>query len=184
VTVFITGCPDDVANYKIFYKPTLEADLEFIHTVESPLDTVFRHYPDYTMAGCYAISAVDSTGNESELSSPVICVDTCNYYEIPNVFTPNNDGYNDILRARTTDFVIRIDMKIYSRSGSLVYETVDPYINWDGMYNGKYVAPGVYYYHCDVYENRITGVETRHYSGFIHVITEKDARLPGEGGKK
>ena len=180
-----SGCPDDVAYYKIFYKPTLDEDLEFIHTVESPQDTVFWHYPDFSMAGCYAISAVDSADNESELSSPVICVDTCNYYEIPNVFTPNNDSYNDILRARTNDLVVRrVDMKIYSRSGSLVYETSDPYINWDGMYNGKYVATGVYYYHCDVYENRITGVETRHYSGFIHVITEKDARLPGEGGKK
>lgn len=177
-------CPDDVAYYKIFYKPMLETDLEYIYTVESPGDTVYRHYPDFSMSGCYAVSAVDSTGNESELSSPVICVDTCNYYEIPNVFTPNNDGYNDILRARTTNVVVRIGMKIYSRTGTLVYETVDPYINWDGMYNGKYVAPGIYYYHCDVYENRITGVEIRHYSGFIHVITEKGARLPGEGGKK
>ncbi|MBA7584084.1 hypothetical protein ES708_26037 [subsurface metagenome] len=156
-------CGIDVVGYKVYYKSKLDMDLGVIGTRNSPEDTTFIHYPELTMAGCYAVTAIDSFDNESAWSMPLICVDNCTYFEIPNVFTPNNDGYNDILRARTTDFVVRINMKIYSRSGSLVYETVDPYINWDGMYNGKYVAPGVYYYHCDVYENRITGVETRHY---------------------
>jgi gliding motility-associated-like protein len=126
------------------------------------------------VAGCYSISAFDSVGNES-LLSPLICIDSCNYYEIPNVFTPNNDGRNDILLARTTGQVEKVDFRLFNRSGSLIFRTEDPRINWNGTHKGQIMQPGVYFYQCDVYERRITGLETFSLSGFIHLITEKGA---------
>jgi len=110
-----------------------------------------------------------------------VCVDSCFYYEIPNVFTPNGDDINDILYSKANNrTIIRIDMKIYNRAGTLVFETDNPLIEWNGTYNDKYVSPGVYYYFCDVYEMRLTGEEVRNLSGFIHIITDKDAKLPDE----
>jgi hypothetical protein len=65
-------------------------------------------------------------------------------------------------------------MKIFSRWGKLVFETKEPCINWDGrdIDNGKFVPTGVYYYICDVHENRITGPGTVSISGFVHVYRE------------
>jgi gliding motility-associated-like protein len=70
--------------------------------------------------------------------------------------------------------VEKVDMKIFNRYGQLVYETTDPAINWDGRYrNGNSrVATGVYYYICDVYEPRISGIEIRTLVGFIHLYAE------------
>ncbi|MBA7533927.1 hypothetical protein ES705_26173 [subsurface metagenome] len=173
-------CGIDIVSYKVYYKPKLVGNLEVIGTRNSPEDTTFIHYPELTMAGCYAVTAIDSFDNESARSMPLICVDNCTYFEIPNVFTPNEDNINDILKAKTYKFIEEIDIKIYSRTGNLVYQTDDPEINWDGKYNNNYVSPGIYYYICDIYENRLTGLELRNISGFVHVINEKGAKAPVE----
>jgi gliding motility-associated-like protein len=174
-------CLEDVVGYNIYYKPLLEAEMGLIQSIPSPDITSFIHDPVTTMAGCYAVTAIDSFANESEFSLPIVCVDSCSYFEIPNVFTPNGDDINDILYSKSNSRTItRIDMKIYNRTGSLVFETDDPEIGWDGTYKDKYVSPGVYYYFCDVYEIRLTGEEVRNLSGFIHIITDKGAKLPDE----
>jgi len=73
--------------------------------------------------------------------------------------------------------VEKIDFKLYNRGGLLIFSTSEPKINWDGTYKGRIVSPGVYFYHCDVFERRITGLEQIHLSGFVHVITEKGAKI-------
>ena len=66
-------------------------------------------------------------------------------------------------------------MTITNRWGKVVYETIDPDINWDGTDkgNGSTVPDGVYYYRCIVYERRLTGLEDRELSGYITVFTKK-----------
>ncbi|MBL4755182.1 MAG: gliding motility-associated C-terminal domain-containing protein, partial [Flavobacteriales bacterium] len=69
------------------------------------------------------------------------------------------------------------DLKIFNRWGQLVFETTDPDINWDGKYfrNGQDVAQGVYYYVCEVFMIRLTGIETKTLTGFVHVLGERPA---------
>ena len=110
-----------------------------------------------------------------EKNSVMICVDSCNFYEIPNVFTPNGDDINDYLVAKTSGLVELVDFQLFNRNGLLLFRTAEPKLNWDGTYKGKIVSPGVYFYQCDVFERRITGLEEFHLSGFVHVITEEDA---------
>jgi gliding motility-associated-like protein len=107
----------------------------------------------------------------------MICIDSCNFYEIPNVFTPNGDNINDKLVAKTSGLVERIDFKLFNRDGMLLFRTADPKINWDGTYKGQIVSPGVYFYQCDVYENKISGLELFHLTGFVHVITELNSKI-------
>jgi hypothetical protein len=57
----------------------------------------------------------------------------------------------------------------------MLFRASDPKIDWDGTYKGNVVSPGVYFYECDVWERRISGVVLFHLSGFVHVITEKGA---------
>lgn len=168
-------CYADIAGYKIFFKGNFDENMTLLETINDPAESSLTHYPGDVVAGCYAISAFDLNGNESPMST-IICLDSCNYYEIPNVFTPNMDGKNDLLVAKTSGLVEKVDFKLFSRSGSLIFETDDPRINWNGTYKGKLVQPGVYFYQCDVYEQRITGIEMFHLSGFVHLITEKGAQ--------
>ena len=112
----------------------------------------YDYISDNSLAGCFAVTAVDSFNNESEYSN-IKCVDNCPCYHLPNVFTPNNDGRNDhFVPIEPYRFIGKVDMKIYSRWGTLVHETEDPKIWWDGtdINNGKPVKEGVYYYVCTV----------------------------------
>jgi len=169
-------CLDDVAGYKIFYKQLTEETLAQIDIINDKNVFVYRHKPGEIVAGCYAVSAFDNNGNESQ-KSVMVCVDSCNFYEIPNVFTPNGDGINDWLVAKTSGLVEKVDFKLFNRNGQLIIRTDNPKIEWDGTYKGKIVSPGVYFYQCDVTERRITGLELFHLSGFVHVITEKGAKV-------
>lgn len=70
---------------------------------------------------------------------------------IPNAFTPNDDGNNDIIYAQsniideTEEFILRI----YNRWGELVFETNDITQGWDGTWRGKKLAPDVYDYYME-----------------------------------
>jgi gliding motility-associated-like protein len=167
--------------YKIFYSPTLDGKFSQIYQPKGEARE-YKHFPEIGMAGCYYMTAVDSFQNESPFSNKV-CLDDCSYYELPNVFTPNNDGINDFFRPiEPYYFVEKIDIKIYNRWGQLMYETEDPDINWDGrnFQSGKLVNDGVYFYSCDVYEHRLTGIEIRHLNGFVHVYNSNQVNRPQE----
>jgi gliding motility-associated-like protein len=173
------NCFDDVAGYNVYYKLTYDENLSLLTKIDDKNIFSYVHTPGEVIAGCYAISAFDNNGNESE-KSVMICIDSCNFYEIPNVFTPNGDDINDRLVAKTSGLVDHVEFKLFNRNGLQLFQTTDPRINWDGTYKGKIVSPGVYFYQCDVFERRITGMDTFHLSGFVHVITEKGAKVNPE----
>lgn len=172
------SCANDVVRYKIFYAPALDVSMDSIAGVSPATDTIFNHRfgPGESLAACYAVSAVDSFGNESAFS-PVVCVDQCLVYTLPNVFTPNGDGINDVYKSINLNGVVeQVDMKIFNRYGQLVFETTNPDINWEGKYRSTEtrLRSGVYYYICDVYEPRISGVEIRTITGFIHLYADSN----------
>jgi gliding motility-associated-like protein len=169
-------CFKDIAGYKIYTKMKSEENLSLLLTINDKNIFTYKHFPGETISGCYAISAFDLNGNESE-KSVIICIDSCNFYEIPNVFTPNGDNINDKLVAKTSGLVEKIDFRLFNRDGMLLFRTADPKINWDGTYKGQIVSPGVYFYQCDVYENGISGLELLHLTGFVHVITELNSKV-------
>jgi gliding motility-associated-like protein len=173
-TVADQACFKDVAGYKIYYKQTTAVDETLLTTISDKNIFTYRHEPGEVIAGCYSISSFDAAGNEST-RSVMICVDSCNFYEIPNVFTPNGDGFNDNLVAKSSGLVEKVDFRLFNRNGQELFRTSEPKLNWDGTYKGKIVSPGVYFYQCDVTERRISGPELFHISGFVHVITEKGA---------
>ena len=173
------SCADDVVRYKIYYAPALDMPMDSLVSISPATDTVYEHRfsEGMTLAACYAVSAIDSFGNESELSA-FVCVDQCPLYSLPNVFTPNGDGINDIYTSFNLNQVVeKVDMKIFNRYGQLVFETDNPNIEWEGNFRSSdtKLRTGVYYYVCDVYEPRISGLEVRTITGFIHLYAEANA---------
>ena len=66
--------------------------------------------------------------------------------DMPNAFSPNGDGKNDIYRAKSGyQSIIEFHAVIVNRWGHKLYEWDDPAGGWDGTYNGKDVAQGVYF---------------------------------------
>jgi gliding motility-associated-like protein len=175
-------CNKDIAGFRIYYKLLTDENLSLLTDINDPNIHLYKHYPGDLIAGCYAVTAYDTVGNESE-KSVMVCIDSCNFYEIPNVFTPNGDDINEKLVAKTSGLVEKIDFKLFNRNGLILFKTDNPRIEWDGTYKGRIVSPGVYFYQCDVYERRITGMEIFHLSGFVHVITEKGAKLKNSATK-
>jgi gliding motility-associated-like protein len=66
---------------------------------------------------------------------------------LPNAFSPNADGQNDILYVRSTSITSINIFRIYNRWGELLFETSNITKGWDGTFNGKPQNPGVYVYY-------------------------------------
>ena len=74
---------------------------------------------------------------------------------IPNAFTPDGDGVNDVLMVRAQGIRSVKNFRIFNRWGQLVFEKNnfnpnDVSAGWDGLINGKLASPDVYVYMCEV----------------------------------
>ncbi|MBL7713633.1 MAG: gliding motility-associated C-terminal domain-containing protein [Chitinophagaceae bacterium] len=65
---------------------------------------------------------------------------------IPNAFTPNSDGRNDVFRPLLQCPTQRFDLKIFNRYGEQVFHTTEPTHFWNGDFNGREEGLGVYFY--------------------------------------
>lgn len=164
-------CSDDVVKYNIYFAETEDADLVLQDSVKILSDTLLVFDNLTSIAGCYAVTAVDTFGNESAQSEK-ICVDNCPEYELPNVITVNGDGVNDFFKPIKNKFIKDIDLKVYNRWGNLVFETTDPAIMWDGkvIQSKLLCTEGTYFYVCQVNEIRVKGIIPRDLKGFLQIF--------------
>lgn len=112
--------------------------------------TVLHPSHTYGQAGSYAVQLVVS-GLPACPDTVVqtVVVENDSLY-LPNVFSPNGDGINDVFQFRvppSQGFVLNV----YDRWGNLVHTSLDPNHKWDGTTaGGQPVAEGVYYYAIQV----------------------------------
>lgn len=165
------SCADDTYRYNIYFGDSLDAPLVLIATINGAENTVFTHTNGSSVAGCYAVTAIDTIGNESPFSN-VLCGDNCPLYTLPNVYTPNSDHVNDFFVPFPYRGVRSIDLQVFNRWGQVVFETLDPAIGWDGthMSTGEPVPDGVYYYVCTVIFARLSGSEPTVLKGYVHIL--------------
>ena len=71
------------------------------------------------------------------------------YLFVPNAFTPNGDGENDVLFVRGPA-IKKMVFRIFDRWGELVFESFERPFGWDGKYKGKMMNPDVYDYYLKV----------------------------------
>jgi len=75
----------------------------------------------------------------------VIRIDNELSYYVPEMFTPNGDGANDMLFVNMLGYR-SIDFKVFNRFGQLVFSTNDANVGWDGRFNGNIQNPDTYVY--------------------------------------
>lgn len=167
------SCSDDVIKYVLYSKPTEDDPLVLLDTIFNINDTTYTFDGLESIAGCYVVTAVDSSGNQS-LMAEATCVDNCPEFELPNVVTFNGDGVNDFYKAIKVKHIKDIELYIYNRWGQLVYETKDPYFNWDGkvIQTKLLCSEGTYFYTCVVNELRVKPRKPRFLKGYIQVFND------------
>ncbi len=123
----------------------------------------------FIMAKEPGIYSVTGTMDGCSSSDEIEVMKDC-YIDIPNSFTPNNDGGNDYFFPRQflSKSVVMFRMQIYNRWGQIIFETTNTNgRGWDGKYNDKPQPEGVYVYVIDVaFAN---GVK-EHYTGNVTLL--------------
>jgi hypothetical protein len=134
-----SDCGRDISYYIVYYSNSIDGEYKELKRLP-PSTTSFDDVLYSSYARCYKIAAVDRSNNVSELSES-FCVDNCPYYELPNVFTPNRDGCNDVFSAynnsstgenedctvnlenqkKCARFVEQVIFHVYNRWGREVY---------------------------------------------------------------
>jgi gliding motility-associated-like protein len=95
---------------------------------------------DVRVPGLYSVLLVNQCGTSSD--SIFAFKRTCQLY-VPNAFTPNGDGLNDLFKARFDGGIANFKMEVYNRWGEKVFETNDIKRGWNGIFHEK-VLPGAY----------------------------------------
>lgn len=119
----------------------------------------------------YTITCTDANGCSPGAQTHFVYVEDCpiNYFlYVPNVFTPNNDGFNDIWKPQIAGYT-NVRIRVFNRFGTIVYES--SYLNggWDGTNTaGIPCVTGVYYYTLSL----DTETETQSQAGFIQLLRD------------
>jgi gliding motility-associated-like protein len=99
-----------------------------------------------TVNTTYTVTALNSNGCPVTGTVTVDITIPCDSFIVPNVFTPNGDGINDVFLIKAL-YMSKYSIDIYNRWGQQVFSSSDPETPWDGTISGKGQAPdGVYYY--------------------------------------
>ena len=117
---------------------------------------------EVTTPGVYSIDVIVPCSTVSQ-SVDIVADNDCDKYEVhndiyvPNVFSPNGDGINDVF---TPSFgadldVMTIEGFIFDRWGNLVFQSRDLIFNWDGRFHDEQLQPGVFTYilRCTILKN-------------------------------
>ena len=100
----------------------------------------------FTNSGVYTVTLTASSGTCTTTQTITITVNDGLTLEIPNVFTPNEDGVNDIFTIKSTG-VKNISLQIFNRWGEKLYEFSGAKAAWDGLTgHGAKVPGGTYFY--------------------------------------
>jgi gliding motility-associated-like protein len=92
--------------------------------------------------GCYASDTI--------IIEPVACD-----FKVPRVFTTNGDDQNPVFRI-SYPFIREFVLVVFDRWGNPVYESDNPFFEWDGTYNGQNCTDGVYYW---IIKYNCTGIQ-------------------------
>jgi len=107
------------------------------HVKVNPFKTTQYILTGYNSKTCYSSDTLN-----------VYVVEDCGEMYIPNAFTPNNDGVNDVLYVRGI-CLQSLTFMVFNRWGEKVFETLDQTKGWDGTYKGEEMNTGVFVYRLE-----------------------------------
>ncbi len=142
------GLGEEIELNPIYSLEPANYEWSYITPIECDLNCTFIP----TNSGFITLDASTADGCSDSDSIYIQVFKESNIY-IPNAFTPNEDGYNDLFTVYADANIVESieKMQVYNRWGSLVYDANQIQPNsfsegWDGKYKSKPVNPGTYVY--------------------------------------
>ncbi|RPD38216.1 gliding motility-associated C-terminal domain-containing protein, partial [Chitinophaga barathri] len=98
---------------------------------------------EVTQPGTYSVTVFNDCGSTTD--EITIDVKECDSKpEVPNAFSPNGDGNNDLFRPVVRGPMYDYELRIFNRWGEMVYISKDQHNGWDGTYKGRPVDVGTF----------------------------------------
>ena len=123
----------------------------FVWSPPDDLSCINCANPSWTVSGdaVFYVTVTNTFGCSIMDSIVITSLDVCtpDLIFVPNAFSPDLDGNNDVLYVRSGIIVEIETFQIYSRWGQLLFETNDILEGWDGTFQGKPVPPDVFGYY-------------------------------------
>jgi len=117
-------------------------------------------------SGSYSVTVTNKCGVYTDDIDLTFLPFACEIF-IPNVFSPNDDGLNDVFKP-SGNVTIK-SMQIFNRWGELLYKSVDKFA-WDGKYEGSFAQSG-YYFFIIQYEKPENGIDMPYVSsGEVYLV--------------
>jgi gliding motility-associated-like protein len=145
-----------LAGTEVFLTPdgTLIHDQKWLTNNQLTCDTCFHTSANMERTTTFYIDVTSDHGCRASDSVRVLVYCDNSQIFIPNSFTPNGDGENDVFYPRGKGVKAINSFRIYNRWGQLVYDRNgmslnDPSMGWNGTYNGDKAHPDVYVYFMD-----------------------------------
>lgn len=132
--------------------------------LNSPTDSM--PYVNPLSTDFYYVTVVDANGCSAEAAILVEVDDNISLF-VPNIFSPDNNGINDILYVEGAIGFRNFYFAVYNRWGELVFDSKDPDDGWDGTHRNERVAEGVFVYVLTAIDRQGRPVEE---SGNITVV--------------
>ncbi|WP_165798363.1 T9SS type B sorting domain-containing protein [Chitinophaga costaii] len=95
-------------------------------------------------AGNYEVVVSDAQHCEIKTAASVTRDDTRCAVMVPNAFSPNNDGHNDVFKPQSYATILHYRLTIFNRWGQQLFDTADPNTAWDGYFKGQLQDAGAY----------------------------------------
>lgn len=143
--------------YKYISLGNFKYDSETVVTV---FDTINAKHPASLNTAYYFLDDISVKLPEIETPDDPI--------NIPNIFTPNNDGINDNYSFEISKKNSEIDFAIQNRWGETVYQSSDYQIHWDGKVNGVFCSEGTYFWILKYTDSK---KDKKTESGFVNLST-------------
>ena len=163
VKATLAGCDrKDSVEISFYYPPTITLkerlfncfDINAFYILDAGIGTNYQYLwqpnndinPKLSVssAGKYSLKITSKEGCASEKNIEVF--DECKpYLYLPQTFTPNQDGHNDQLKITISDYT-HFEMRIFNRTGELIFFSNDPQKSWDGNYLNVLCPEGTYSY--------------------------------------
>ena len=115
----------------------------------------------------YKVTATDDAGCSAEDSVFIKVLQYDDIY-IPNAFTPNNDGRNDLLKPLYPGTILLKDFSIFNRWGNKIFTTSQRGTGWNGKVNGNFQPAGVYVWTFQAFDENTQKPVTR--KGIVTLI--------------
>lgn len=117
--------------------------------------------------GKYEVTVTNKCGTATDDKFVDVEFCDCNLL-IPNAFTPNNDGLNDMFFLQHMCAISDFKIEIFNRWGDLIFKSEALDFEWDGKINGNMVKPDLYIYSINYLNNRVNRVFLTGHVSVIH----------------